>query len=87
MVVYAIYAVIIVMGLSLIGLLLFGVRSLVQGKVSGITAAVVLIPVILVVILGFIMGDWTSAGIWTMVIMFVLAALSLLISGARGLFS
>lgn len=87
MVVYAIWACIIVMGLALVGLALFGVRSLIQGKISGITAAVVLIPVVLVVILGFILGDWTVAGIWTMVIMFVLAALSLLISGARGLFS
>ena len=87
MVVYAIWASMIVMGLALVGLLLFGIRSLVHGKISGITAAVILIPVILVAILGLILGDWTSAGIWTMVIMMVLAAASLLISGARGLFS
>ena len=86
-VVYTIWASVFVMGLAIIGLILFGIRSIVQGKISGMTAAVVLIPVVLVGILGLLLGDWTSAGIWTMVIMMVLAALSLVISGARGLFS
>lgn len=86
-VVYTIWLSVIVMGLAIIGLILFGIRSIAHGKISGMTAGIVLIPVILVVILGLIMGDWASAGIWTMMIMMILAALSLVISGARGLFS
>jgi hypothetical protein len=86
-VVYAIWASLIVMVLALVGLILFGIRSLIQGKISPLTAAIILIPAVLVGILGLILDSWASAGIWTMMIMIVLAALSLILSGARGLFS
>lgn len=87
LVVYATWAGIILLGLALVAIALFGVKSMVHGKVSPLTAVVILIPVILLVILGLVTGDWAVAGIWTMIIMFVLAALSLLLSGVRGLFS
>lgn len=83
----AVWAAIIIMGLALIGLVLFGVRSIIHGKINLMTGAIILIPAVLLVILGFITGDWASAGIWTMAIMFVLAALALFLSGLRGLFS
>lgn len=87
LVVYATWAGIILMGLALVAIALFGLKSMIHGKVSLLTAAIILIPVVLLVILGLITGDWALAGIWTMVIMFVLAGLSLLLSGVRGLFS
>lgn len=84
---YAIWAGIIIMGLGLVGMVLFGVRSLIHGKIDLLTSVIVLIPAVLLVVLGFVMGDWAMAGIWTMVIMFFLAALALLLSGIRGLFT
>lgn len=86
MVIYAIWAAFILIGLSLLGLGLFGLRSIMQGKVNPLTAAMILIPVILVVILGLVLGDWTTAGIWTTVIMLILGLVSLLLSGLKGLF-
>lgn len=83
----AVWAAIIIMGLALLGLVLFGVRSIMHGKINLLTAAIILVPAVLLVILGLITGDWASAGIWTMVIMFVLAALALFLSGLRGLFA
>ncbi len=83
----AIWAAVIAMGLALLALVVFGVRSIFYGKINLITALIVVIPVVLLGVLGLVMGDWTVAGIWTMVIMFVLAAVGLLLSGIRGLFS
>lgn len=86
MLTYAIWATLILLGLSLVGLGLFGIRSVAQGKVNPLTAAMILIPVVLVVVLGLVLGDWTYAGIWTMVIMLVLGLLSLFLAGLKGLF-
>ncbi len=87
LVVYATWAGVILCVLALLAIALFGVKSMIHGKVSLLTAGVILIPVVLLVILGLITGDWAVAGIWTMMIMFALAGLSLLLSGIRGLFS
>lgn len=87
LVVYATWAAIILIALSLIAMLLFGVRSLVYGKVSPVSMAIILVPGIVFIILGLLIGDWTTAAIWTVIVMFVLATLSLLLSGVRGLFS
>ena len=74
-------------GLALLAMVLFGLRSILHGKINPITAVVIVIPVVLLGILGVVMGDWAVAGIWTMVIMFALAVLGLLLSGIRGLFT
>lgn len=84
--VYAIWAAVIILGLAILGLALFGVRSILQGKVNPFSAAAVLIPAIVLVIFGFVTGDWSVAGIWTLVVMMGLAAASLVVSGIRGLF-
>lgn len=87
LVVYATWAGIILCGLAIVAIALFGVKSMIHGKVNLLTAALILVPVVLLAVLGFVLGDWALAGIWTMVIMLVLAAFSLLLSGIRGLFS
>lgn len=84
---YAIWASIIIGGLGLLAMVLFGLRSVLHGKINPLTAAVIIVPVIILAILGFVMGDWAVAGIWTMVIMFGLAVVGLLLSGLRGLFT
>lgn len=87
LVVYATWAGIILCGLALLAIALFGVKSMLHGKISPLTAVLILVPVVLLVVLGLIIGDWAVAGIWTMLIMLALAALSLLLSGIRGLFT
>ncbi len=86
-VVYATWAGIILCGLALVAIALFGVKSMIHGKVNPLTAVVIILPVVLLAVLGLVLGDWALAGIWTMVIMFILASISLLLSGIRGLFS
>lgn len=87
LVVYATWAGVILCVLALLAIALFGIKSMIHGKVSILTAAIILVPVVLIVVLGFVTGDWAIAGIWTMIIMFGLAILSLLLSGLRGLFT
>lgn len=87
LVVYATWAGIILCALALVAIALFGVKSMIHGKISPLTAVLILVPVVLLAVLGLIIGDWAVAGIWTMLIMLALAALSLLLSGIRGLFT
>ena len=87
LVVYATWAGIILCGLALLAIVVFGIKSMIHGKVSPFTAVLILVPVVLLGVLGLVIGDWAVAGVWTMIIMMVLAALSLLLSGIRGLFT
>lgn len=82
---YAIWLCIILIGLGLAALLLFGLRSLTYGKVSPLSIVVIVIPFLILGGLGVATGDWTLAAIWTSVIMFLLGLLALFISGARSL--
>lgn len=87
LVVYATWAGVILCGLALVAIALFGLKSMIHGKVNPLTAVIILIPVALLAVLGFVTGDWAVAGIWTLVIMMGLAVLSLFLSGLRGLFT
>ncbi len=79
-----IVAVLGITGLSLLALLLFGIRSFAHGKVSPITTGAVLLPVVLLVILGFVTGDWPAAAIYTLLIMLGITALAMVLSSVRG---
>ena len=83
---YAIWAVLIITLLSMASIALFGIRSLVQGKVIPLTAALTMIPAVLLLILGLILGDWTHAAILAVLISLGLSSAVLLLSGIRGLF-
>ena len=86
-VVIAIYIVLALIGLGLLSMLLFGVRSFAYGKVNKLTLVVVCIPVVVLLALGFTMGDWSQAGVLTIIIMLGLAVFSLLVTGLKGLFT
>lgn len=73
----------ILSGLALLTMLIFGIRSMIQGKVNLISTIIVVTPLILMVILGLIMGDWARAGIVTVFITSVIAGVALLLSGIR----
>lgn len=83
----SIWVVLILLGVALLSMLLFGTRGLAYGKVKPTSIAMVLVPIVLIVVLGFAMETWAQAAIWTVVIMFALAGVALLYTGIRGLIS
>ena len=86
LVVISFYIVMALMGLGLLSMLLFGIRSLTWGKVNVLTLAILCIPIVLLFVLGFVIGDWARAGILTIAIMMGLAMSSLLVTGVKSLF-
>jgi len=83
----ALYIVLGLLGLGLLSILAFGVRSLTQGKVEPLTLIFVSVPFVLLLVLGLVMPSWAEAGILTIVITLGLALLALLYTGIKGLFS
>jgi hypothetical protein len=82
----AIWAAIALAGLSVLGMGIFGLRSLMYGKVEPLSIVIISIPAILIVVLGASMETWVQAGIYTLVVMFGLALLGLVLTGIRKLF-
>ena len=80
-----IVVVLAVTGLALAAMLLFGIRSFAFGKVSPMTTVAILLPVALLVVLGFVMGDWATAAIYSILIMLCIAILAMLYTSVRGL--
>jgi hypothetical protein len=83
----AVWLVIAVTGLSLLAIGVFGIRSLIQGKVNPTTIVLTMIPIALLFILGFIMDSWAEAAVMAFLLSLLLTSLALLASGLRGLFS
>jgi hypothetical protein len=82
---YVIWASIIITGLSLVAIVLFGLRNMTYGKMDPVTVAVIAVPFVLFLILGFVMDTWAEAAVMTFLILLVLTAFSLLLSSIRGL--
>lgn len=82
----AIWAAILLAGLSVLGMGIFGIRSLFYGKVEPLSTIIIAIPGVLVLILGGVMETWAQVGIFTLAIMFGLALVGLLFAGVRKLF-
>lgn len=85
MVPYAIYLVLGLVGLGMLAVVGFGLRNLAQGKVNLSTVILSGIPIVLLVILGFALGDWATAAIYTVLIALLMATGSLVLSGLRGI--
>lgn len=83
---YAIWAVLIVSGLSLLTMAIFSIRALLQGKVEPVSIILVAIPILIFGVLGLVLGDWALAAVYGFLISLALSALALLLSGLRGLF-
>mgnify|MGYP006423426223 CR=1 FL=1 len=82
---YAVWAVIIVSGMSLLAIGIFGIRSLIQGKVNPLTVVLTMIPMALLAVLGLVLGDWAYAAILAFLISLALTSAVLLLSGLKGL--
>lgn len=82
----AIWSAIALAGLSVLGMGIFGLRSLVYGKVNPLSIVIIAIPGVLIAVFAFTMETWVQAGVYTFVVMFGLATLALLLTGLRKLF-
>lgn len=82
----AIWAALLLAGLSILGMGIFGIRSLVYGKVEPLSIVLIAVPGVVILILGYTMETWVQAGIFTLVIMFGLALLGLFFTGVRQVF-
>lgn len=82
----AIWAAILLAGLSVLGMGIFGLRSLGYGKVEPLSIVIIAIPLLLILGFGAAMETWAQAGIFTLVVMFGLALLALLATGVRKIF-
>ncbi len=87
MVSIAVYIVLALMGLGLLAMVVFGVRSVMFGKISMGSMAIFAVPVLVLLILGIAMDTWAQAGIWTIVLTLAAALVALLVTGIKGLFS
>ncbi len=84
---YAIWAVLIITGASVVTIAAFGLRSLSWGNADTLTIVLTMIPLVIVGILGLIMGNWADAAVLGSLIALLLAAAALLLSSFKGLFS
>jgi hypothetical protein len=79
----ALWAAIGLAGLSILVMGLSGLRSVWYGKVKPLTIAIIAVPGVIVVALGFTLETWVQAGIYTLVTMFGLLILAILFTGLR----
>lgn len=82
----AVWAVIALVGLGIVSILLFGLRSLMNGKIDKTSVLFIALPMVLMVALGFGMGDWAQAGIYTLLIMIGLAVVAMFWTSIQGVF-
>lgn len=73
--------------LSLLLMLVFGTRGLTYGKMSPLAIVATIAPVLLLIVLGFVVGDWSRAAVYTLVITLLATALAMLLSSLKGLFN
>ncbi|MFK7845870.1 MAG: hypothetical protein AB8G77_11245 [Rhodothermales bacterium] len=83
---FAIWAVVVLVGLGVLSILLFGVRSLMNGKIDKMSVLFIGLPVLLVVVLGLVRDNWAEAGILTTVVMIGLAVVAMFWTSIQGVF-
>lgn len=71
-------------GIGVIGMILSGLRAVINGKSDLKRTAIMLIPILIFIITYFSMGDITRASMATLSVMIILMVLSIFISGTRG---
>ena len=83
----AIIVVIALVGLSLLSILMFGVRSIMNGKVEPSKMLFIGFPFVLFGVLGLaVVPTWAEAGIYTMVVLIAAAIGAMLYTSFRGVF-
>ena len=83
---YAMWAVLIATGASVLAIAVFGVRSLARGNANPLTIVLLMIPIAIVGILVLAMGNWADAAVLGSLVALALAAAALLFTTVKGLF-
>lgn len=73
-------------GIGVLGMLVSGVRSVIDGRSEFKKVSIMAVPVIVFVISYFTMGTFDQAGIATLVLMIGLMVISIVLTGTRGTF-
>lgn len=82
---YLITAVVALIGLGLAGMLLFGLRNIIWGKIKPLSIIMLVFPFLIMGGIGLATGDWPYAAVLTVFVMIALAALGLVFSGIKGI--
>ena len=82
----AIYLVIGLVAVSMLCILLFGIRAVAFGKVEPMKMIFLGFPFVLFAILGIVMPTWAEAGVYTLVVMIALAIGAMLFTSVKGVF-
>ncbi len=84
----AVFAALGMIGLAFLVLIVFGFRSLLNGKISIMKMAFILVPFVVFFIWYLITGgDMAEAAVLTVATMFALGMLSIFLSGLKSVFS
>ena len=83
---FGIYAVVGLVGLGILAILAFGLRSLAYGKVDKLTILFVSLPIVMLGVLGLVMDDWARGAMYTLFIMIGLALVAMLLTSVKGVF-
>lgn len=73
-------------GIGVLGMLVSGVRSVIDGRSEFKKVSIMAVPVIVFVISYLTMGTFDQAGIATLVLMIGLMIISIVLTGTRGTF-
>jgi hypothetical protein len=83
MVAIAIGLTLILIGLAVLGILVFGGKNVVSGKVALDKMAAIAVPFVIAIVAYFVFGDATQAAIFTMLLMIGIVFVGILLTGAR----
>ena len=70
--------------IGVVGIIVSGIRNIINGKSEFKRITVMLVPVVVFVLSYFTMGTAEQAGVATMSFMIVLMVISILVTGTRG---
>ena len=79
----ALWTTLALVGLSVLGIVGAGLRSLWYGKVGGLTVGLISFPGAIFLVLRAVLGSWAQAGIYTLVVLFAVLLLGMVGAGLR----
>lgn len=82
---YLISAVVALIGLGLAGMLLFGLRNIIWGKIKPLSIIMLVFPFLIMGGVGLATNDWPYAAVLTVFIMIGVTIAGLLLSGLKGI--
>lgn len=83
----AVWIAVVLTGLALLAVAVFGIRSALYGKLRLVSIISIAIPAVLVLILYFVFGTWAEAAVAATMAMVALALITLVFAGLRGAIS